>query len=254
MKLFSKNSLLLSSFFGGPVAITYILWKNFKALDKQTYAQNTLYIGIASTVVLFGLLVFLPEETVDNFPNFLIPAITVGLALYLFDKYLKADIEPLIADGQASFYSFWLALGIGILSAIIVLGSVFLVYNSIPLSEAEKLYEEKMKVFDKNEMESLQFYSNLSEFSDFQLVRELENVAIPAWEENIEIIKRLEQNGELPQRLKKQVEILLEYSKLRLETFQLFKKDILDVANDHLVEIDRLHLEIEKSLNKLKSI
>jgi hypothetical protein len=111
-----------------------------------------------------------------------------------------------------------------------------------------------MKVFDKNEMESLQFYTKLEELSDFHLVRELDNVAIPAWEENIEILKRLELNDDLPKRLKRQTEVLMEYSNLRLETFQLFKKDILDLANDHLDEINRLHLEIEKSLNKLKSV
>jgi hypothetical protein len=132
MKIFSKNSLLISSFFGGPIAITYILWKNFKALNKKTYAQNTLYIGITSTVVLFGLLFLLPEDSVEKFPKFIIPAITVGVAVFLFDKYLKPDIEPLILDGQASFYSFWLALGIGILSAVLTLGTVFLVRYSLP--------------------------------------------------------------------------------------------------------------------------
>jgi len=254
MKLFSKKSVLISAFFGGPLAVSILFWKNFKNFEDQRNAQKILYLGSAITIVLFLTLVNLPDEILGKTPHILIPLITVVLSKFLFDKFFKSKIQENTKQRKITYYSDWLAFLIGLICSILLLTLIFIFTFLFPLSEAEKFYEEKMNVFIENESKSLLFYSKMSNTSDFYLVRELDEVSIPAWEENIKLVKEIQLQEDLPSHLRKKTEHLLEYSELRYELFQFFKKDILSFRNENIFIIDSLHNEIDKKLDKINSL
>lgn len=68
-RLYTPLQIGCGSFLGGPIAMVYFLWQNFKTLDNQNGTQYTFAGGILFNV---GLLLLLPHLP-DNFPGVVIP-------------------------------------------------------------------------------------------------------------------------------------------------------------------------------------
>jgi hypothetical protein len=56
-KLFTPNQIFACSFFGGPMAMIYALWKNFQVLERPHDARQILFWG---SLFIVGLLLFAP--------------------------------------------------------------------------------------------------------------------------------------------------------------------------------------------------
>lgn len=76
-RIYSPLQIGMGAFFGGPVAMVYFLWQNFKTLDNQNGAQYTLAGGILFNVALLIVLPLLPED----FPSLVIPFLYALTAL-----------------------------------------------------------------------------------------------------------------------------------------------------------------------------
>jgi len=116
-----------------------------------------------------------------------------------------------------------------------------------------ELYDTKMEVFSKNETESLEFYKYLALEDEVSLLKRLNEEVIPKWNENTEIIKKMNQLDGLPEEVKEQNKILLRYSELRLESFKLFKKAISEDTSIYDRQLDKIHSQIEQELSKLQN-
>jgi hypothetical protein len=79
----------------------------------------------------------------------------------------------------------------------------------------------------------------------------LDEKTIPKWKENIEIINKTNQFEDLPSELIKQNEILLKYSELRIQAFELFRKAILEVTDKYAQQLVQKHTHIDNELLKL---
>src|SRR5690606_8238048 len=143
------------------------------------------------------------------------------------------------------------ALGICIITTLIILSIAFAFLYMQPVSEEYQQYDNEMESFYNNETKSLLFYDNLGVKNDRQLIRDLKSIAIPAWEENIEIIKKTNEIENLPSELVLQNEILLEYSELRLKAFELFYKAFTENTSQYDDDLEKTHDKIEEVLNKL---
>jgi hypothetical protein len=60
-KLFSPNQVLACSFFGGPMAMIYALWKNFQVLERPRDMQQLLFWGTLFIVLLLLFSPFIPD-------------------------------------------------------------------------------------------------------------------------------------------------------------------------------------------------
>jgi hypothetical protein len=60
-KLFTPNQILACSFFGGPMAMIYALWKNFQVLERPRDAQQILFWGSLFIVTLLLFSPFIPD-------------------------------------------------------------------------------------------------------------------------------------------------------------------------------------------------
>ena len=56
----------------------------------------------------------------------------------------------------------------------------------------------------------------------------------------------------LPEDLKHQDQIMIEYSQLRIKAFTLIRKDLEDPSTNHGNEINQLHVDIENKLKELQ--
>ncbi|MBC2845170.1 hypothetical protein [Winogradskyella flava] len=250
IKLYSSKAIGGATFLGGPLAAGYMISENFKALDKPDDGRKSLIIGIATTIVLFGGMVMLPERIIDKIPRQLIPLIYTGI-IWGIVEWTQGDVLKAHKENGNSFFSGWKAAAIGLISLIIIgigiFGYVYIESNN----PAYKIYDTKIAEFSKNESESLTFYDNINFKSNSTLLSELDNKVIPKWERNIQLINELENIDGLPSDLLDQNKTLLTYSELRLEAFLLIKKAISEDTGKYDTQLNMLNIKIENELNKL---
>jgi hypothetical protein len=60
-KIFSPNQVLACSFFGGPMAMIYALWKNFQVLERPNDMQHILFWGALFIGLLLLFSPFIPD-------------------------------------------------------------------------------------------------------------------------------------------------------------------------------------------------
>jgi hypothetical protein len=249
-KLYSAKVIAGATFIGGPLAGGYMIGENFKALGRLSEGRTSLIIGIVSTLIIFVGLFMVPENILDKMPKHLIPLIYTGIVWGIVE-WKQGEVLKSHKEQGNTFYSSWRAAGIGFISLILIsvgiLGYVFLETNS----KVYVNYENEMKVFSKNEKESLVFYDHLDTETNYSLIKELENKTIPKWKENIEIVNRINEFQDLPYYLKQKKEVLMKYSELRLNAFELYKKSFEEDTDKYALEIERIHKEIEEEIDKL---
>jgi hypothetical protein len=249
-QFYTKQSIGIATFIGGPLAAGYLIRENFIALDKSEKGNNALIISIVATIALFVLIFSIPEHIIEKVPNIVLPAAyTVAITIWVeqtFGTILKKHEEL-----KYSFYSVWRAIGIGIVSLLIIGVSIFGYVYFSEETDATEAYQSSLEKFYENEEESLTFYRIMETESDFGLILELNKNAIPKWKENIEIVKRADTITGLPKEISDYNKKLLRYSELRLEAFELFKKALSEGANKYDSELRHIHDLIEKQLETI---
>jgi len=125
VKLYSKNNIIGSAFFGGPLAPGYLISRNFKGLGNEDAARNALLIASGVTILLVGVLPFLiPEQIWDQIPNFLLPFVIWGIAGSVVKKFQEEKIAQHIKEGGQT--ASWVnALGVCMVSLLVAVGIFF---------------------------------------------------------------------------------------------------------------------------------
>lgn len=113
--VYSPNQILGGSFWGGPIAAVYFLWKNYLALGKVEYAEKTLIIGSFFVIAILGGLPFLPE----SFPNMVIP-IAYSFAAKQLAVTTQLEKSQIQDDENYLFHSNWRVFGISTLTLLLL--------------------------------------------------------------------------------------------------------------------------------------
>lgn len=250
IKLYKNNHIGIATYIGGPLAAGYLAYENFKALHKPNSARNALIIGIISTILLFGVIFSIPENIFEKIPRIIIPAIYTAIVYFLIQKYQGENLEK-HAKNDNPFFSAWRAIGIGLVSLVVIgAGTFAYVYLTFD-NEVYDKYDQEMEAFYENEEQALKFYDNIEAKSDNTLLDELNRTVIPNWEQNIQIIEEISRTETLPSDLSKENKVISEYSKLRLELSLLIKESILEQTDKH-IEIEEIEDKINSVLNTLR--
>ncbi|MFI0431215.1 hypothetical protein [Mariniflexile sp. HMF6888] len=250
IKLYSSKAISGATFLGGPLAAGYLISENFKALNKPDEGRKSLIIGIITTIILFGGLFMFPEKIIDKIPRQLIPLIYTGI-IWVIVEWTQGDSLKAHKEYGNSFFSGWKAAGIGLISLVIIGIGIFGYTFLSTDNEVYEKYNKEFAEFSKNETETLVFYNNLNTGNKYSLLKELDEKTIPKWKENIEIINKTNRFEDLPSELIKQNEILLKYSELRIQAFELFRKAIEEDTDKYIQELKQIHLQIDNELKKL---
>ena len=62
-RYYGLNQIIFGSFFGGPFAATYFIFKNYSAIGDSGAKFRTLKLGIAASVIVAVILLLLPRST-----------------------------------------------------------------------------------------------------------------------------------------------------------------------------------------------
>mgnify|MGYP005724765147 CR=1 FL=1 len=122
-KVISPNQILVSSFFGGPIAAIYFLRKNYIALGDDHYARNTLIYGVTLIIFVILLLAFLPEEI----PNLILP-LAYSLAAKQIAVSTQLEKHKIETSDMYAFESNIKIFGISIIALMIFMILAVLIF------------------------------------------------------------------------------------------------------------------------------
>lgn len=250
VELYSQRAISIATFFGGPLAAGILARKNFINLGKEKLGKTSLIIGIVSTILLFVGIFSVPEEMIDKVPNAVIPLIYTGIIYLIIEKYQGSDLKEHKENNQP-FYSSWKATGIGTVCMLVLVGGIFGYAFLSPDDFDINKYDNGIAEFNKNEENALLLFSIIENSSPDKIIEYIDNVGLPAWKKNIELLDKLDKIEGLYDQFKKQNEILRQYSKLRIETFELIKIAVKEDTNKYDRKIEELNQQIEVVLKKL---
>ncbi|MBS0357729.1 MAG: hypothetical protein JSS53_00445 [Proteobacteria bacterium] len=113
-KLYTENSILISSFIGGPLVACYLLSKNFEAFGQKNWADKAFTIGVFGTLILFGFLLFVPEDILSKI-NFFIP-LSYTVVIFAFFRIYQQKNIVISLNNHWEKHSIWKVIGLSVLS------------------------------------------------------------------------------------------------------------------------------------------
>lgn len=125
VKLYTPNAIRLATFLGGPLIAGYLIRENYLALQEEKKAKQALILGIVSTVVFFGVLFLVPTTVIDRIPNFIFPLLFTGIVSWIVEVK-QGDILRKHQEENNVFYSIWRAVGLALISALLLFASIFI--------------------------------------------------------------------------------------------------------------------------------
>lgn len=119
------------------------------------------------------------------------------------------------------------------------------------LSVDMKKYEEGMEKFVSMESMALEVFSLPEGTSDEAILKEFRSRGIYYWDENIKLIESFKEL-DLPVSISNRNNKLLEYCTLRVESYQLICRAIVEETNQYNQELERYHQKIQAIMDELK--
>jgi hypothetical protein len=250
IKFYSQRAISIATYLGGPLAAGILVRKNYLNLDKEEKAKNSLILGILLTVALLITIFSIPTEIMDKIPNAVIPAIYTLIIYFIVEKLQGQDLKDHKKnDGQ--FYSAWKATGIGaICSIIFVVGAIGYAFL-LPEDFDSSTYDERIAEFGQNEEEALQLFDMLGKSDNQSIVDFIDKTGIPNWKKNVTLLNKLDKLEGLTDEFVKQNQIFREYSQLRIESFALIKKAVMNQSAEYDKQIESINTKIDSVLNGL---
>ena len=120
IKIYSPNQVAFGSFVGGPLAVMFVLWSNFRALGNDLGARQTLIWGALFVLLLFLVVPFLPDMP----PSMALPVAYALTARHVAEKY-QLSKTAIQESEQYAFQSNWNVFGI---SVAILAGSLIVLF------------------------------------------------------------------------------------------------------------------------------
>ena len=114
--------MLAAAFIGGPMAMVYVLWRNFQTLENPHGMRQVLLFG---ALFVAALLIFAPLMSTD-WPDYVLPFAYSAAGWSLADKFQLS--KRAIRDSEAyEFQSVWTVIAVSIvfLIAMIVVAFVW---------------------------------------------------------------------------------------------------------------------------------
>lgn len=117
-KLYTSGQAFAASFLGGPMAMTYVLWKNFQLLGNIGGARHTLIWGTVFVVVILLIAPFIPSGV----PSYALPVLYAVPARLVVEKY-QLSKQAILQSDKYGIRSVWnvAAVTVGFLLGFAVL-------------------------------------------------------------------------------------------------------------------------------------
>lgn len=127
-KIYSDKLIWGGTFLGGPLVAGYFISENYKAFGEQKNANKTWLFTILATVVIFLIIVLIPDSV--NIPNFLFPLAYTAIVTAIVKKMQGEKIDEHIQLGGL-FFGWGRVILAGIIGLIVTFVGIFIIAFSI---------------------------------------------------------------------------------------------------------------------------
>lgn len=250
-RLYSQRDIGIATFLGGPLGAGILIRRNFINLNKEKQGLNSLLIGIVSTFILFVGIFSIPDHIIDKIPNALIPLIYTG-AIFLIVEYIQGKDLKEFKENDGTFYSGWKAAGIGLVSGILIAGGLFAyIFLAEDGNWDVDSYNSKIELHSANESEAMKLFDLIDVAPKSEIVGFISKTGIPKWEENLTILNSIDKIENVPNDYQRQVKLLKEYTKLRIESYEFISKAVETESSKYDQEIFKRHTRIDNIISEL---
>ena len=98
-KIYTRQRILLSVFFGGPLAAGYLIGKNYTAFNEPEIAKRTYLLTVFGTIFFFALIIATPDVT--KVSNTIYCALSLLFFYWFVKRYQDEKISAYLqSDGQ----------------------------------------------------------------------------------------------------------------------------------------------------------
>lgn len=253
-RFYSLKAISIATFFGGPLAAGYLVKKNYEALGQADNARKSLFIGIASTIVLFVIAYLIPDELSTKIGT-LIPGLSAWM-IYLIVEKLQGNELKLHKESEGKFYSGWKAAAVGSISMVIFLAGVaFTAVIAGDFLSTQHEYDvvshrKGIEKFVANESKALAVYNHFETHHPEDIVDELKS-GLVLWKENIGILNDINLIENLPIEAIEQNKKLLKYCDLRIQLNEILIKSFSEDTEEYVSLIESVGNEINMLLEEL---
>ena len=121
--VYKNLHIRLATFFGGPLAATWLIAANFKQLGQNEKIKSSWIWGIFAFIVVIAITFIIPDSW---HTGYIIPLICLGIASLIAERLQGERIQQHILDG-GKIYSVWRALGIGMICLVITVVLIIMI-------------------------------------------------------------------------------------------------------------------------------
>ncbi len=122
-KLYTDESIRVGTLLGGPLVAGYLISENYKQLGEQGKTRTTWLYAILTTIVVFIIAFFLPE----NIPKYILP-FAYSIATFYLVQNLQGEKIRAHRDAGGQIWSVWRAVLAGIIGGIILIAIYITVF------------------------------------------------------------------------------------------------------------------------------
>jgi len=271
--IFKTNDVRLGGIVGGPWALSYMFFKNFKAIGQPKYAKGALIAGAVSPFVIFGLALALPTLS-----RAAVSGAYIALVVILVQIYQKA-VERAHAKMRGGFYEQGQAgkvVLVGIITYLAFLGASSIALGARDgLTPAESLeeavlaqgsfdtkqYIAYLTEVDANDQAALQEMGTVIGTTNFPILSgstqqkamaQLDS-ATALYQKNSNILTQASKMKGKSSVTTKNISYVSRYVSLRLEQIEVVKNDVANSTNTSLSRFDEIQAEIVDITKKIHS-
>ena len=111
--LYGETSVLIGTYVGGPLAATYMLYRNERAVGRAQDAKIVAVIGVLVSVLVFLIVYVAPEVIIDRIPTLLIP-----LSYALVAWQVAIERKKRYGERQTAKHAWWNVLVVALVAIV----------------------------------------------------------------------------------------------------------------------------------------
>lgn len=237
-KMYSVGAVSWASIFGGPIAASFLIRRNFLVMNKRVYAAKSLLWAFSFQFALIFLLFFIiPISISDKIPSFFYNAIWLVVVNLILAK-VQGEKLKYHKENKGLFYSKWKAVLIGILCSgfVLVPATCFSVFAATKMHKIFKTNEER-------EIKALTIMHNAQYLNDHKAISEK---VLPLFKKNKDEIIQIQESFLLGNMYGKDLDEVLEVYSLRIEQNELLVKKSKEHTNMYDDKLSKINKKIDK--------
>ncbi|MCJ8299119.1 MAG: OmpH family outer membrane protein [Pseudomonadales bacterium] len=249
--LYSLNAIALGTFIGGPAAAGTMIRRNYINTGREKQGNRALLIACLATLLIGIVLVLMAETFLHDLPSYVIPVAYTVIIRAIVSRIQGDDFQRQ-KFRKGSFYSSWRAAGVGGIHLSIIV-CIYIAWVFLSPSEYDTAqYDQGLVRLQSNADQAEQLFDYLAAEQIDQAISFNRDIAMPLWQQNLQILQRLDKLEGLYTQLQQQNQMLKEYYQLRLQSFQLIQNALVEDTDAYQQQLQQLDIKIQLITDQLQ--